>query len=89
MVTLKSIAEKAGVSVGTVSIALGLNSARQRLRPATRESVLAAAAELGYRRNAYAQGLASGHTAVVGFVCWSFSEWHNAQLFEGLAEDTW
>lgn len=86
MVTLKTIAERAGVSVGTVSIALGLNRAGQRLRASTLARVLEAAAELGYRRNAYAQGLVTGQTSVLGFVSWNFSEWHNTQLFEGIGD---
>ena len=55
MVTIKEIAEKSGVSIGTVDRVL---HARGRASEATRRKVLAVAAELGYAPNQAAQGLA-------------------------------
>lgn len=48
-VTIYSVAERAGVSISTVSLVM---NAPHRVSPATRERVVAAAAELGYRRRA-------------------------------------
>jgi LacI family transcriptional regulator len=61
--TIATVAERAGVSPGTVSKAL---NGRGQLRSATRERVLAAAREVGFQPNALAQGLLSGRTFTVG-----------------------
>ncbi len=65
MVTIREVAEKAGVSVATVSYVL--NDAR-RVRPETRRRVLFAARELGYLPNTAARSLALGRSSVVGLV---------------------
>ncbi len=52
------VAQLAGVSLKTASRALG---GEPHIRPATRDQVLAAARELGYRRNTAASLLARGH----------------------------
>ena len=61
--TVYEVAERAGVSIATVSFAF-----RQpdRVRPATRDAVLAAARELGYVPSASARGLARGRTGAFG-----------------------
>ena len=56
LVTIKEIAEKSGVSIGTVDRVL---HERGRASEATRQRVLAVAAELGYAPNRAAQGLAA------------------------------
>jgi LacI family transcriptional regulator len=57
------VAARAGVSVGTASKAI---NGRGQLRAATRERVLAAAAELGFQPNALARGLIAGRSYTVG-----------------------
>lgn len=59
------VAERAGVSVGTVSHVLNHPA---RVTPATRERVLQAIEELGFVRNANASTLAAGHSRNVGLV---------------------
>lgn len=66
-VTMWDVARRANVSQSTVSFVLN-ESTSVRIAPATRERVLAAVRELGYRRNAMAAGLRSGTSAVIGFV---------------------
>ena len=61
--TIRDIAARAGVSKSLVSLALG-NA--PRVAPATREAILAAAEELGYRRNAAAQALGAHRTRTIG-----------------------
>ena len=63
--TVLDVAERAGVSRGTVSKAL--NDTGQ-LRPETRARVLAAAAELGFEPNLQARSLTSGRTYTVGLL---------------------
>ena len=53
-ITIYDIAEKTGVSVGTVNRAL---NNKPRISPATKKLVLDTAKKLGYRANAAAQGL--------------------------------
>src|SRR5919112_1051572 len=55
-VTTRDVAARAGVSQPTVSLVLS-RSAHARVAPETRERVLKAAAELGYRPNVLLRGL--------------------------------
>lgn len=64
-VTLKDIAERAGVSTAAISQAL---NDRGNLRPETRDRIKAVAAELGYIPNKYAMALRRGSAMSVGFV---------------------
>lgn len=60
--TLKDVAEAAGVSVKTVSNVI---NAYPYIRPATREKVERAVAQLGYTPNQTARNLRSGRTGVI------------------------
>jgi DNA-binding LacI/PurR family transcriptional regulator len=60
VVTQKDVAERAGVSRGVVSYVI--NNGPRKVAAETRERVLAAIQELGYRPNKYAQRLKSGGT---------------------------
>jgi len=64
-VTLREVAERAGVSTAATSQAL---NERGSLRPETRERIKAIAAELGYTPNKHAAALRNGRTMSVGFV---------------------
>lgn len=64
-VTIHDVARRAQVSPATVSRALG---SADRVRVETRERVLAAARELGYRPNPAAQSLITGRTGNIGIV---------------------
>jgi LacI family transcriptional regulator len=64
-VTLKEVAERAGVHIGTVSKALK-ESTRGELNQQTIERVLKAAAELQYTPNATARNLQSSRTSTIG-----------------------
>lgn len=62
---MADVARLAGVSHQTVSRVL---NEHPRVRPDTRDRVLRAIAQLGYRRNAMARGLASRRSRVLGVV---------------------
>ncbi len=64
-VTLRDVAERAGVSTAATSQAL---NDRGSLRPETRERIKAIAAELGYSPNKHAAALRSGRAMSIGFV---------------------
>ncbi|MGZ8414799.1 MAG: LacI family DNA-binding transcriptional regulator [Gemmatirosa sp.] len=66
-VTIRDVAQHAGVSQPTASLVLG-NHPRARVAPATRERVLAAASTLGYRPNVVAQSLARGRSFALGVI---------------------
>ena len=66
-VTIRDVAARAGVSVGTTSRVLTGHPATS---PQSRELVRKAAADLGYRANARARSLRSAHTDTIGvLVC--------------------
>ncbi|HET6966872.1 MAG TPA: LacI family DNA-binding transcriptional regulator, partial [Ornithinibacter sp.] len=61
--TIRDVAARAGVSKSLVSLAL---QNAPRVAPETREAILAAAEDLGYRRNAAAQALGARRTRTIG-----------------------
>ena len=63
--SIRDVAQRAGVSVGTVSNVL---NASPRVSPATVDLVRAAIAELGYVRNEAARQLRAGRSSSVGLV---------------------
>lgn len=63
--TLEQVAHKAGVSTATVSRVLNNPDV---VKEATRKRVLAAARDLNYHPNRYAQSLASGRSRTIGMV---------------------
>lgn len=65
MVTLKDVAQKAGVSVSTVSRAL---NGKSLVDEETRARVLSIAEELDYRPNIMAKGLKEGKTKTIAFL---------------------
>jgi LacI family transcriptional regulator len=64
-VTIADVAAHAGVSIGTVSKAL---NGRGQLRAQTRDRVLAAAEQLGFRPSPLARGLHTGYSYTVGLI---------------------
>jgi DNA-binding LacI/PurR family transcriptional regulator len=68
---IRDVARKAGVSVATVSFAL---NGQPGVAEDTRQRILAAAAELGYRANPQAQALRRGRTTTYGLVIRNFND---------------
>ena len=65
--TMWDVADLAGVSQATVSLVLN-NADTGRVKDETRERVMDAVRELGYRTNAFAKTLRSGESGMVGFI---------------------
>jgi DNA-binding LacI/PurR family transcriptional regulator len=65
VVTMQDVADRAGVSLTTVSFVV---NGTKRVAPATRGRVEAAMADLGYRRNVLARALASRRSHIVALV---------------------
>jgi len=77
--SIEDVARRAGVSIATVSRALrGLPD----VATATRDRVLAAAAELDYVASPFAARLASGRTATVGLVVPFVNRWFFAEVID-------
>lgn len=87
-VTLKQVAEQAGVSLSTASVVF---SGTRPVTDATRQRVVAAAAELGWAGpNPLARSLRQGRTGVVGVVLserllYAFRDPYSAAVLDGLA----
>jgi len=63
-VTLRTIAERVGLTPGTISAVLNNTRAAERIPQHTRDRVIAAAKELNYSPNPLARALRCGNTAV-------------------------
>ena len=63
--TMKDVAERAGVSIATVSFVVNNT---KRVTPATKLRIETAMAELGFRRNVVARALASRRTRIIALV---------------------
>lgn len=64
-VTIKDVSQLAKVSVGTVSMVLNNSS---KVKPSTRNAVLAAIEQLDYRRNPYARSLSLNKSHAIGLI---------------------
>jgi len=71
-VTIKQVAESAGVSIQTVSRVL---NNRPEVSPETRQRVQEIISNLGYHPFAFARGLASQRTYTLGLVASDFSDY--------------
>ncbi|ASN19056.1 LacI family DNA-binding transcriptional regulator [Arthrobacter sp. YN] len=80
MTGIKDVAERAGLSVATVSRAL---SGKGNVSPTSRERARAAASELGFVLSYHASSLASGRTHNVGLVVPSVHRWFFSAVIEG------
>lgn len=79
--TLHDVAQLAGVSIKTVS---NVVHEYPHVRPQTRERVLSAIRELGYRPNLSARGLRSGRTGVIGLAVPELRENYFAELADAV-----
>jgi DNA-binding LacI/PurR family transcriptional regulator len=64
-ITIRDVAASAGVSISTVSHAI---SGRRPVSPATRDRVLRAVAQLGYRADPLARSLRTGRSGLIGLI---------------------
>ena len=85
-VTLRDIAEFVGVSVQSVSGVLNGGETPKRVSPQTRQRILAAAEELGYRRNHSARATRTGNTRMLGWIGGDLKEEHVGKMLTGALE---
>jgi DNA-binding LacI/PurR family transcriptional regulator len=79
-VTIRDVAEAAGVSHQTVSRVINQS---ERVRPATRARVEAAISKLGYRPNAIARSMARGKTAILACISPNLTDYTFASIIDG------
>ena len=82
MITTRDIARAAGVSHPTVSSVLNNRWRERRICSPTKDRVLAAARELGYRPNRLARGLKSRKTNTIGLAIRTMEHPHQAYINE-------
>ncbi|RNB52294.1 LacI family DNA-binding transcriptional regulator [Agromyces tardus] len=88
-VTMREVAQAAGVSVATVSHVVNDNP-NARIGDAARERVRKAIEELGYRPNALAKNLVSGHSKFIGLVADAIATTPFAgQIIHGAQDEAW
>ncbi|MGH4030158.1 LacI family DNA-binding transcriptional regulator [Actinomycetota bacterium Odt1-20B] len=87
MATRQDVARLAGTSPSVVSYVL--NNGPRSVAPATRERVLAAVRELGYRPNAVARSLRMNHTMTLGLVVPDAANPFFAELARALEDHAW
>lgn len=88
-VTMKEVAQEAGVSVTTVSHVVN-NRAGARIGQDARKRVLEAVERLGYRPNALAKTLVKGDSPFIGLVADSIASTPFAgQIVHGAQEEAW
>ncbi|MGK5642816.1 LacI family DNA-binding transcriptional regulator [Streptomyces sp. URMC 126] len=85
MATMADVARHAGVSVATVSHVL--NETRP-VRPATRDAVRAAIAELGYTHNTLARSLVTSRTRSIGLAVSAAGNPYFTEIFQGVEAST-
>lgn len=87
--TLRDVAKRAGVSVSTVSLIVN-EKPEARIGEGTRQRVLQAVNELGYRTNALARSLVRGQSPFIGLVADAISTTPFAgKIVRGAQEEAW
>ncbi len=82
MVTLKQIAERAGVSVRTVSVVLNGKAAQGRISSQLADRIALIAQELNYRPNAMARAIRMKKTSQIGVLVCELSNPHTGSVVE-------
>src|SRR4029078_8240121 len=83
-ITLRDVAERAGVSITTVSRILNGRETGVPVREATRERIVAAAKELGYKPNLLARARRGRSSSLLGVIVRDISDPFHAQVLRGV-----
>src|SRR5258705_13629401 len=82
-IPLRDVAERAGVSITTVSRILNGRETGVPVREATRERIVPAAKELGYKPNLLARALRGSSSSLLGVIVRAISAPFHPQVLRG------
>jgi DNA-binding LacI/PurR family transcriptional regulator len=82
--TLKSVAERVGLTPSTVSAVLNNSSAARSVPERTKKKILAAARTLDYRPNFFARSLRLNRTHTVGIILEEIGEAYGSPIISGI-----
>jgi DNA-binding LacI/PurR family transcriptional regulator len=85
-VTLRDVAERSGVSITTVSRILNNRETGVPIREETRQRIVAAARELGYKPNLLARGLRGSRSSLLGVIARDICDPFHIQILQGINE---
>src|SRR5271168_5390127 len=85
-VTLKSIAERLGLTPGTVSAALNNSAAARSISDATKQRIFQAAKELNYHPNFFARSLRLQRTYTIGVIAEEIGDAYGSLIISGIEE---
>lgn len=85
-VTLKTIADRLGLTAGTVSAALNNSAAARSIPDATKERILKTARELGYSPNYFARSLRLQRAYTIGVIAEEIGDPYGGMVISGIEE---
>jgi len=85
-VTLKTIANRLGLTPGTVSAALNNSAASRSIPERTKKRILATAQELNYKPNFFARTLRMKRTFTIGVIAEEIGDAYGSQVISGIEE---
>ncbi len=85
-VTLKTVADRVGLAVGTVSAALNNSPAAKVIPAHTRQRILDAARELNYKPNYFARSLRLRRTYTIGVITEQIGDPYGAMIISGIED---
>src|SRR5258708_28590875 len=83
-VTLRTIAERVGLTKGTCSAVLNKSAASRSVPLHTQERILSAARELNYRPSFYARNLGVKRTYMIGVVTQEIGDFYGSTIISGI-----
>ena len=84
VVTLQQVAERVGLTKGTVSAVLNDSPAAKAIPKGTKDRVLAAAQDLNYRPNFFARSLRNKRTYTIGVITEEIGDPYGAMVISGI-----
>jgi DNA-binding LacI/PurR family transcriptional regulator len=85
-VTLKTVAERLGLTPGTISAALNNSAAARSIPERTKKRILAAAKDLNYRPNYLARSLRLQRTYTIGVIAEEIGDAYGSLVISGVEE---
>lgn len=85
-VTLKAVADRLGLTPGTISATLNNSPAAKSIPQHTKNRILAAAKELNYRPNFFARTLRTQQTYTIGLIAEEIGDAYGSQVISGIEQ---